>query len=160
MKMKNDARESEGIFNDGNMTMGLPVVENGWGLLTTFEDGERILESLLAGGSVFLVRSSNLAQLTPFAGEDNRGGAIMPRIELQAMNKFHLLRISSNKVECLSPREHEVLELLASGFFYREVGKKLDIGMETVRTHVKKICSKMRVRNRIEAVAKYRSANS
>lgn len=71
------------------------------------------------------------------------------------MKHFHLIRISTAEVGSLSPREKEVLELLTSGFPYLEVGRKLDIGFETVRTHVKNICSKMRVRNRVEAVAKY-----
>ena len=73
------------------------------------------------------------------------------------MKHFHLIRISTAEVGSLSPREKEVLELLTSGFPYLEVGRKLDIGFETVRTHVKNICSKMRVRNRVEAVAKYMS---
>ena len=42
------------------------------------------------------------------------------------------------------------------GFVYKEIGGKLDIGAETVRTHVKNICQKMHVRSRIEAVAKHR----
>ena len=55
----------------------------------------------------------------------------------------------------LSLREEEVLDLLARGFIYREIGKKLEISTETVRTHVKHICQKMQVRNRLEAVAKH-----
>lgn len=55
----------------------------------------------------------------------------------------------------LSLREEEVLDLLARGFIYKEIGEKLNIGTETVRTHVKRICQKMQVRNRLEAVAKH-----
>jgi DNA-binding CsgD family transcriptional regulator len=50
-----------------------------------------------------------------------------------------------------------VLELLASGYIYKEIGDKLGIGVETVRTYVKNICEKMHVRSRLEAVAKHRS---
>ena len=57
----------------------------------------------------------------------------------------------------LSPREGEVLDLLASGYIYKEIGDKLGIGTETVRTYVKNICEKMHVRSRLEAVAKHRS---
>jgi DNA-binding NarL/FixJ family response regulator len=46
------------------------------------------------------------------------------------------------------------LTLLASGFIYKEIGDKLTISVETVRSHVEHICEKMHVRNRIEAVAK------
>jgi DNA-binding NarL/FixJ family response regulator len=54
----------------------------------------------------------------------------------------------------LSAREDQVLTLLASGFIYKEIGEKLNISVETVRSHVKNICEKMHVRNRIAAVAK------
>jgi DNA-binding NarL/FixJ family response regulator len=60
--------------------------------------------------------------------------------------------------EKLSPREREVLDLLAQGYMYTEVGKKLFISDETVRSHVKNICRKMQVRNRVEAVAKHRTS--
>ena len=50
-----------------------------------------------------------------------------------------------------------MLDLLAKGFIYKEIGLKLDIGSETVRSYVKKICKKLHVRSRIEAVAKHRA---
>ncbi|MGH7971114.1 MAG: helix-turn-helix domain-containing protein, partial [Limisphaerales bacterium] len=56
----------------------------------------------------------------------------------------------------LSPREHEVLDLLACGYIYKEIGDKLGISPETVRTYVKNICEKMHVRSRVEAVGKHR----
>jgi len=48
------------------------------------------------------------------------------------------------------------LSLLAGGYIYKEIGDKLNIGAETVRTYVKSICHKMHVRSRLEAVAKHR----
>ena len=107
--------------------------------------------SLLSGGTVFLVRPSNPDHLTTFTGGEKDG--------FREMKHFHLICISTAEVGSLSPREKKVLELLTSGFPYLEVGRKLDIGFETVRTHVKNICSKMRVRNRVEAVAKYISVD-
>jgi DNA-binding CsgD family transcriptional regulator len=55
----------------------------------------------------------------------------------------------------LSPREQQVLDLLAAGLIYREIAVKLNIGEETVRSYVKHICRKLHVRNRIEAIANY-----
>jgi DNA-binding CsgD family transcriptional regulator len=51
-----------------------------------------------------------------------------------------------------------VLDLLSSGYIYKEIGDKLGIGPETVRTYVKNICEKMHVRSRLEAVARHRPA--
>jgi len=135
------------------------AIDDGWELITIFEDGERILDALQAGAAVFLVGSSNRDQLTKsFCTSDNPNrSAGLPTNELQMMRRFRLVRLVPAKLKCLSPRESEVLELLAMGFLYREISDKLNIGMETVRTYVKGICSKMRVRNRIEAVANYKA---
>ena len=48
-----------------------------------------------------------------------------------------------------------MLDLLSEGFIYKEIGDKLSIAAETVRTHAQNICQKMHVRSRIEAVAKH-----
>lgn len=133
------------------------TVEDGWELITIFGDGERILEALRAGAMVFLVKSSSQKQLPKSIsiGDDYSRSTVTPTIRLRTMKHFRLVRLTSVKLKCLSPREAEVLELLALGCHYLEIGEKLNIGLETVRTHVKGICSKMQVRNRIEAVANY-----
>ena len=59
------------------------------------------------------------------------------------------------ETEGLSPRERETLNLLASGFVYKEIADKMGIGSETVRTYVKNICKKLHVRSRLEAVARF-----
>jgi DNA-binding NarL/FixJ family response regulator len=142
-----------------NMETSEFTAEDGWELITVFEDGERISEALRAGAVVFLVKSRGHNQLrkSTSVGDNRNRSTVIPAIELQTMNTFRLIRLTSAKLKCLSPREAEVLELLALGFLYREISEKLNIGMETVRTHVKGIRSKMQVRNRIEAVANYKA---
>ncbi len=78
-------------------------------------------------------------------------------IARKVVKHFHLVGPSIEETENLSPREREVLDLLGQGFIYKEIGDKLSIGSETVRTYVKNICQKMHVRCRIEAVAKHRA---
>jgi DNA-binding NarL/FixJ family response regulator len=133
------------------------IVEDGWRLVTIFEDEEHILRALQAGATIFLVKAGDLNHLAKFLGDDHNGHTTMPAIEFKALRHFHSTRIFSTEIECLSPREKEVLELLARGLFYREISKNLNIGVETVRSHVKKIRSKMHVRNRIEAVVRYKA---
>jgi DNA-binding NarL/FixJ family response regulator len=85
------------------------------------------------------------------------GGAPMSiHIARKVVQHFHTLGVSARESENLSPREREVLDLLALGFIYKEIGAKLNISAETVRSHVKNICEKMHVRSRLEAVAKHR----
>jgi DNA-binding NarL/FixJ family response regulator len=55
----------------------------------------------------------------------------------------------------LSQREREVLELLARGFLYKEIADKLQIGVATVNTYIRRIYEKLHVRSRAQAVAKY-----
>ena len=55
----------------------------------------------------------------------------------------------------LSPREREVLELLARGFLYKEIAEMLKISVQTVNTYIRRIYEKLHVRSRAQAVAKY-----
>jgi DNA-binding NarL/FixJ family response regulator len=127
-------------------------------MVTIFEDSERIFRALKAGASGYLVKSGPPSQLLEAIRDVYAGGSPMTsHIARKVVQHFHLLNRSSQDGENLSPREEQVLDLLASGFIYKEIADKLNIGAETVRTYVKNICHKMHVRSRIEAVAKHRS---
>jgi DNA-binding NarL/FixJ family response regulator len=127
-------------------------------MVTIYEDSERIFKALKAGASGYLVKSSPPSQLLDAVRDAFAGGAPMSSpIARKVVQHFHLLGPAPEEAENLSPREQQVLGLLASGFIYKEIGDQLDIGVETVRTYVKNICQKMHVRNRLEAVARHRS---
>jgi len=55
----------------------------------------------------------------------------------------------------LSPREQEVLELLARGYLYKEIADRLNISVPTVNTYIRRMYEKLHVRSRGQAVAKY-----
>jgi len=55
----------------------------------------------------------------------------------------------------LSPREREVLELLARGYLYKEIADSLAISLPTVNTYIRRIYEKLHVRSRTEAVARF-----
>jgi DNA-binding NarL/FixJ family response regulator len=127
-------------------------------MVTVYEDSDRIFRALKAGASGYLVKSSPPEQLLDAIRDVSKGGAPMSSpIAGKVVRHFHLIGNSSAESENLSPREKEVLKLLAAGFIYKEIGDKLNIGAETVRTYVKNICQKMHVRSRLEAVAKHRT---
>lgn len=71
------------------------------------------------------------------------GAPLSGTIARNVVQHFHLIEPAPRESDHLSPREPEVLELLARGFIYQEVGSKLEIGTETVRTYVKNICQKI-----------------
>ncbi|HEX7470124.1 MAG TPA: response regulator transcription factor [Verrucomicrobiae bacterium] len=61
----------------------------------------------------------------------------------------------SDDNQSLSPREREVLEMLARGFLYKEIAETLSISIRTVDTYIRRIYEKLHVRSRAQAVAKY-----
>ena len=127
-------------------------------MVTVYEDSERIFRALKSGANGYLVKSSPPEQLLAAIRDVSTGGAPMSsHIASKVVRHFHLIGTSPTESENLSPREREVLDLLASGFIYKEIGDQLKISAETVRTYVKNICHKMHVRSRLEAVAKHRS---
>lgn len=127
-------------------------------MVTIYEDSERIFRALKAGANGYLVKSSPPEQLIQAIRDAYKGGAPMSsHIARKVVQHFHLLGPSVQEAENLSPREREVLDLLSMGFIYKEIGSKLNIGSETVRTYVKNICQKMHVRSRLEAVARHRT---
>jgi len=127
-------------------------------MVTVYEDSERIFRALKAGASGYMIKSSPPEQLIEAIRDAFKGGSPMSSpIARKVVQHFHLLGPSVQEADNLSPREREVLDLLAMGFIYKEIGNKLSIGAETVRTYVKNICQKMHVRSRLEAIAKRQS---
>lgn len=125
-------------------------------MLTVYEDSERIFRALKAGADGYLVKSSPPAELLAAIDDVQGGGSPMSsHIARKVVRHFHFLGPSQEESENLSPREQEVLNLLSTGYIYKEISAQLGIGIETVRTYVKNICGKMHVRNRMEAVAKH-----
>lgn len=126
-------------------------------MVTVYEDSERLFRALKAGANGYLVKSGPPSQLLEAVRDVSGGGSPMSsHIARKVVQHFHLIGPSPAEAENLSPREQQVLGLLAEGFIYKEIGDKLKIGVETVRTYVKGICQKMHVRSRIEAVAKHK----
>ena len=124
-------------------------------MVTVYEDNGRIFKALKAGANGYIIKSRLSEDLLQAIREVFNGGAPMSiHIARKVVNYFHSMGPSRTDDKDLSPREDQVLTLLASGFIYKEIGDKLTISVETVRSHVEHICEKMHVRNRIEAVAK------
>jgi DNA-binding NarL/FixJ family response regulator len=76
-------------------------------------------------------------------------------IARKVVRRFRYFEPSADTAEGLAPREREVLDLLSSGYAYKEIADQMGISSETVRGYVKVICKKLHVKNRLEAVARY-----
>jgi len=127
-------------------------------MVTIYEDSERIFRALKAGASGYLVKSCPPKLLLDSIRDVHNGGSpLSTHIARKVVKHFQVMGSSVRETENLTRREREVLDLLSEGFIYKEIGDKLNIASETVRTHAKSICQKMHVRNRMEAVAKHHS---
>ncbi len=127
-------------------------------MLTVYEEADVIFRALKAGASGYILKSSHPEMLFNAIRDVYSGGApFSSHIARKVVHYFQSAGKVSRESERLSPREFEVIELLASGFINKEIADKMHVSLETVRTYVKRICVKMHVRNRIEAIIKHRS---
>src|SRR4029077_19781801 len=92
-------------------------------MVTVYEDSERIFRALKAGASGYLVKSCPPEQLLAAIRDAYEGGAPMSsHIARRVVEHFHAIGPSPKETENLSPREREVLDLLAKGYIYKEIG--------------------------------------
>jgi len=127
-------------------------------MLTIEEDSERVFESMKAGATGYLLKHSAPEEILEAIKEVHGGGAPMSsHIARQVVTAFRQDAGKSEANVNLSPRETDVLRLLAKGCRSKEIADELEMGIGTVNTHVRHIYEKLQVRSRAEAVAKYMS---
>lgn len=125
-------------------------------MLTVYQDDDRIFDSLSAGATGYVLKTTPPARLLADIAMLHRGGSPMSSaIARRVVETFHAPKPRPAATESLTPREEEILALLAEGFRYREIGERLFISLDTVRTHIRHIYEKMQVRSRTEATLKY-----
>jgi len=126
-------------------------------ILTTFEQDEYIFGALSAGASGFLLKRTSPEELIAAihalaAGESLLSPSVTRRV-IERMAERPLADPSARKrLDELTPREREVLELVARGLSNGEIAAAFVIEESTVKTHVKRILMKLRVRDRVQAV--------
>ena len=125
-------------------------------MLTVYEDSDHIFQALQAGASGYLLKQTQKARLIAALNEVHHGGSPMTaNIARKVVQCFHQPEQQFNADESLSPREREVLELLARGYLYKEIADSLNISLPTVNTYIRRIYEKLHVRSRSQAIAKY-----
>jgi len=126
-------------------------------MLTVHMDADAIFEALSAGAVGYLVKPVPAAQLLAAVRDVYGGGAPMTLgIARKVVQSFHRGAAEAHLPHDLSPREQEILELLAQGFTYKEIADKLGTSYATVRTHIERIYDKLHVNSRTLAVSKFR----
>jgi RNA polymerase sigma factor (sigma-70 family) len=124
-------------------------------MLTVFEDHDRIFQSLAAGASGYLLKQTPPGRLLEAIADLHNGGSPMStQVARQVVEFFQQPSQIEETIAALSPRETEIIGLLAKGFLYKEIAGQLGISVETVRTHIHNTYEKLHVRTRTEAVMK------
>jgi RNA polymerase sigma factor (sigma-70 family) len=121
-------------------------------MFTIYEDDEKVFEALEAGANGYLLKKTSLSKITDSLIELHEGGSPMStQIARKVIERMHINKLEST-TDLLSPRESEILRLLAKGLLYKEISDQINITTGTVRQHIHRIYEKLHVQNRTEAI--------
>ena len=130
-------------------------------VLTTFDLDEHVYAALSAGASGFLLKDAPASQLLHAIRVVNAGQALLaPSVTRRLVSRFAEVQSTAKPhlPADLTPRETEVLSLMAQGLSNSEIATRLFVGDATVKTHVARVLAKLGVRDRVQAVVMaYRS---
>jgi DNA-binding NarL/FixJ family response regulator len=119
---------------------------------TVFEDDDKIFTSLEAGADGYLLKSTSPEKLYEAIKDVTLGSApISPGVAKRVLQAFHNKPKQSFD---LSQREQQILQLLVDGYTYKRISAECFIAMDTVRTHLKNIYTKLQVNTGKEAITK------
>ncbi len=126
-------------------------------MLTVYEDADHIFQALSAGATGYLLKQTPRGELLAALKQVCGGGSPMTsNIARKVVQSFQQNAHPSVAGSAdLSPREKEVLNLLARGYLYKEIAESLSISTPTVNTYIRRIYEKLHVRSRSQAVAKF-----
>jgi DNA-binding NarL/FixJ family response regulator len=128
-------------------------------MVTVYEDTDRIFKALRAGACGYLLKRCAPEDLVSAIHEVRQGGVPMSReIARKVIASFQEPVAAAVEMEELSPREREILELLAEGFPNKEIASRVGVADGTVRWHLRHVYHKLHVRSRTAAALKFRTA--
>ena len=126
-------------------------------MLTTFDIDDYVYEALTIGASGFMLKDAPAEELirgvrVVAAGQALLAPSVTRRLIADVTTRRGSLRSQPAKLAVLTPREREVLELIAQGLSNIEIAEALFVAEQTVKTHVGKVLGKLHLRDRAQAV--------
>jgi DNA-binding NarL/FixJ family response regulator len=125
-------------------------------MLTVFEDETNIFDAICAGANGYILKK-NFDQIPAAILDVMAGGAPMTSsIAKKVLSFVPKQQINHQSTTALlTQRETQILEYIVKGFSYKMIAAKLDISVETIRSHIKKTYKKLQVNSATEAIYKY-----
>jgi NarL family two-component system response regulator LiaR len=119
-------------------------------MLTTFQDEQNIRLALLAGAEGYLLKSTQISDMAVQIRALGSGISVLDKDVLK-----RLTQAGGNKLDELTPRENEIVELVAQGCSNREIANQLFMSEGTVRNMLSVILDKLEVRDRTQLAIYY-----
>ncbi len=118
-------------------------------LYTGDADAELLYEGLDSGARGYVLKAGSMDELLSAINQVAEGGSYVdPRLD-----RILLSPRATSHVPQLSPREREIMHLMAEGHTAEQIGDQITVSVETVRTHVRNVIRKLQARNRVHAIA-------
>jgi DNA-binding NarL/FixJ family response regulator len=126
-------------------------------MLTTFERDDYILDAVRAGASGFLLKNAPPEELVAAVRVAAAGDALLsPSVTRRVLDRLAeevpVTTDAAGRLDHLTDREAEVLELVAAGLSNAEIAGRMFLGEATVKTHVSRVLAKLHLRDRVQAV--------
>lgn len=125
-------------------------------ICSVYDDDDNVFKALEAGASGYILKSAASENLMQCITDLYNGGSPMSSaIARKVVSRFQQGVSQPAKKEFnLTPRENEILDLIAEGFRNKEIADKLFVSVNTIRTHIYNIYEKLHVQSRVEALNK------
>lgn len=121
-------------------------------VLTSFADDNKVFPAIKAGAISYLLKDISPEDLAHAIRAAQRNEAVLhPEVAAKLMQEFSTPRANEAPVEQLTPREMDVLRLIAKGKSNREIADALIVSEKTVKSHVSNILSKLHLADRTQA---------
>jgi DNA-binding NarL/FixJ family response regulator len=128
-------------------------------MFTVYENDENVFEALKAGATGYLLKNTEMTQITDALKDLYNGGSPMTVTIARKLVAVFQNQHANTSRHVLSVRENEILQLLSKGLLYKEISDKLSLSVNTVRQHIHNIYEKLHVQNRTEAINKVFGTN-
>lgn len=129
-------------------------------VLTVYNDTEHIFKALRAGANGYLLKQATAPEILEAIAEAHRGGAPMTSAIARKVVAAFREPAAADTTDALTPRQRDILELVANGYANKEIAEKLNLTLSTVTWYLNEIYKKLHVQSRVQAINKLRQSQT